>query len=55
MFQEKWEKIRALVTEYADMVARATVIQEQDYKVAGKTQKQMEDYGGFSGQAKLPR
>ena len=48
MSREKWEKTRALVTELADMVARAAVIQDQECKVAGKTQKQMEDAGGFS-------
>ena len=55
MSQEKWETTRALVTELVDMVARATVIQEKECKVTGKTWKQMDDAGGFSDKAKLPR
>ena len=41
MSQEKWEKTKALVTELADMVAEAVVIQEQEYKAVGKIRKQM--------------
>ena len=39
--QEKWEKTKALVTELADMVAEAVVIQDQEYKAVGKIRKQM--------------
>ena len=52
--QEKWEKIRALVLELANMVAGAKLVQEQECKATGKTRKEMKKSGGFSDKAKLP-
>ena len=42
-----------LVGELADMVEKASVIQEQEYKVAGPTRIKMEEFGDFSKKAKV--
>ena len=43
------------MTELAAMVTKSAYIQEQEYEVAGKTRKQMEDTNGFSKGAKIPQ
>ena len=55
MSQEKWEKTRALVSELADMGARAELVQEQECKAAGKTRKEIRKNGGFSDKTMLSR
>ena len=51
--QENWEKTRALVTEIITVVAESADIQEQEYEVAVKMRKQMEDASRFSDGAKI--
>ena len=53
VLQENREKVQLLVGELAEMVQKASVIQEQEYKAAGRTRIQMTEAGDFSKKAKV--
>ena len=53
--QEKWKKAQLLVGELAEMVEKASVVEEQECKAEGRTIVQMAEAGDFSKKAKVSR
>ena len=51
--REKWKKAQLLVGELAEMVEKASVVQEQECKTSGRTRIQMTEAGDFSKKAKV--